>query len=150
MQLLDHLSRRLVHPGRRLEAQRALVGQLSSRLVHAVARALDRRRWTVRDLLARSRRHLPPLDLLALHAGQLTGRMAAASQRRMGERAARVEALARSLAHLDPRAVLERGYSIVRDDAGRIVRRGREVATGDRVDITFAEGGASARVERSE
>jgi exonuclease VII large subunit len=46
--------------------------------------------------------------------------------------------------------VLERGYSIVRDEGGRIVRRGREVASGDRVDITFAEGGASARVERSE
>jgi exodeoxyribonuclease VII large subunit len=46
--------------------------------------------------------------------------------------------------------VLERGYSIVRDEAGRIVRQSREIASGDRVDITFAEGSASARVERSE
>ena len=149
-QVVDHLSRRLVHQGRRLEAQGALVAQLSSRLAQAVARALDRQRWAVRDLVARSRRHLPPLELLALRAGQLSERLAAASQRQLADRAARADALARSLGHLDPRAVLERGYSIVRDDGGRIVRRSRQLASGDRVDITFAEGTAAARVERSE
>ena len=150
MQVVDHLSRRLVHPGRRLEAQHALVAQLSTRLAQAVARALDRQRWTVRDLIERSRRHLPPLEMLSLRAGQLGERLSAASERQLAERAARVDALTRSLSHLDPRAVLERGYSIVRDEAGRIVRRSREVVSGDRVDITFAEGSASARVERSE
>lgn len=150
MQVVDHLSRRLVHPGRRLEAQTALVAQLSTRLAQAVARVLDRQRWTVRDLIERSRRHLPPLEMLSLQAGRLGERVAAASQRQLAERTARIDALTRSLSHLDPRAVLERGYSIVRDEAGRIVRRSREVASGDRVDITFAEGGVSARVERSE
>jgi exodeoxyribonuclease VII large subunit len=150
MQVLDHLSRRLVHPGRRLEAQNALVAQLSTRLAQAVARLLDRQRWTVRELVERSRRHLPPLEMLTLRAARLGEQVAAASERQLAERAVRIDALTRSLSHLDPRAVLERGYSIVRDEAGRIVRRSREVASGDRVDITFAEGGASARVERSE
>jgi exodeoxyribonuclease VII large subunit len=150
VQVLDHLSRRLVHPGRRLEAQNALVAQLSTRLAQAVARLLDRQRWTVRELVERSRRHLPPLEMLTLRAARLGEQVAAASERQLAERAVRIDALTRSLSHLDPRAVLERGYSIVRDEAGRIVRRSREVASGDRLDITFAEGGASARVERSE
>jgi len=150
MQVLDHLSRRLVHPGRRLEAQNALVAQLSVRLAQAVARLLDRRRWAVRELVERGRRHLPPLEALAVRAAGLGARVAAASERQLAARAAGIDALTRSLTHLDPRAVLERGYSIVRDEAGRIVRRSREVASGDRLDITFAEGGASARVERSE
>jgi exodeoxyribonuclease VII large subunit len=149
MQALDHLSRRLIHPGRRLEAQGALVVQLSTRLAQTVARALDRQGWAVRDLVARSRRHLPPLAMLSLRAGQLGERLAAASGRQLAARAAHVDALARSLSHLDPRAVLERGYSIVRGETGHIVRRSAEVASGDRVDITFAEGTASARVERS-
>ncbi|MGH8699217.1 MAG: exodeoxyribonuclease VII large subunit, partial [Burkholderiales bacterium] len=68
----------------------------------------------------------------------------------LGEREARVDALLRGLTHLGPRAVLERGYSLVRDGAGRLVRRGAEVAPGDVLDITFAQGGAQARVERSE
>jgi len=150
MQTVDHLSRRLVHPGRRLEAQSALVAQLSLRLARALAHGFDRERWRLRDLVERARRRLPPLETLARHVAQLDGRVAAASQRRLAERGARIDALARSLAHLDPRAVLERGYSIVRDESGRVVRRGAEVASGDRVDITFAEGGATARVERAQ
>src|SRR5512134_140119 len=150
MQTLDHLSRRLVHPGRRLEAQSAVVAQLATRLAHAVARTLDRQRWTVRDLVERSRRHLPRLEVLSLRAAQLGERAASAARRQLIDRSARVDALARSLAHLDPRAVLERGYSIVRDESGRIVRRSAAVASGDRLDITFAEGAASARVEHSE
>jgi exodeoxyribonuclease VII large subunit len=150
MQLLDHLSRRLVHPGRRLEAQGALLAQLRGRLAHAAARALDRERWRLRELVERSRRRLPPVELLAVQAAQLVGRLHAASLRQRAEREARVDALLRSLSHLDPRAVLERGYSLVRDGAGRLVRRGADLAVGDRLDITFAQGAAQARVERAE
>ena len=88
--------------------------------------------------------------MLSLHTGQLRERLATASGRHLAGHAARVDALGRSLSHLDPRGVLERGYSIVRSETGRVVRRSVEVASGDRVDITFAEGTASARVERSE
>ena len=149
IQLVDHLARRLVHPGRRLEAQGAIVAQLSSRLAQAIARALDRERWRVRGLIERGRRRLPPLEVLSLRAGRLGERVGGASQRLRAEPAVRFDALVRTLAHLDPRAVLERGYSIVRDETGRIVRRSGEVASGDLVDITFAEGSASARVEES-
>ncbi len=150
MQLLDHLSRRLVHPGRRLETQGAHLAQLRSRLTHAAARALDRERWRLRELVERSRRRLPPVELLAARVAQLAGRLRTATPQRLGEREARVAALLRGLAHLDPRAVLERGYSLVRDSAGRLVRRGAEVAAGDRLDITFSQGSAQVRVERSE
>jgi exodeoxyribonuclease VII large subunit len=150
MQLLDHLCRRLVHPGRRLEAQGALVAQLRGRLAHAAARALDRERWRLRELIDRSRRRLPPVELLAARAAELAGRLHAASLRQRAEREARVETLVRSLTHLDPRAVLERGYSLVRDSAGSLVRRSTDLSAGDRIDITFARGSAQARVERSE
>jgi exodeoxyribonuclease VII large subunit len=150
MQLLDHLSRRLVHPGRRLEAQAALLAQLRGRLARAAAHAVDRERWRLRELVERSRRRLPPVELLASRTAQFAGRLRTATLQQLGEREARVEALLRSLSHLDPRAVLERGYSLVRDGAGRLVRRGSEVAAGDLLDITFAQGGAQARVERSE
>ncbi len=150
MQLLDHLSRRLVHPGRRLEAQAARLGQLRGRLAHAAARVLDRDRWRLRELIDRSRRRLPAVELLAAQTLQLAGRLQAASARHRAERETRVAGLLRSLTHLDPRAVLERGYSLVRDGAGRLVRRGSDLAAGDRLDITFAEGGAQARVERAE
>jgi exodeoxyribonuclease VII large subunit len=42
--------------------------------------------------------------------------------------------------------VLDRGYSIVRQDAGTIVRDAGQLAAGDAIDITFSHGGAAAAV----
>jgi exodeoxyribonuclease VII large subunit len=150
MQLLDQLARRLVHPGRRLDTQAALVAQCRSRLAHGAARALERERWRVRALLERVQRRLPPVETLELRVAQFAHRARAAAAHSVSQRAARVDALAQSLVHLDPRAVLERGYSIVQGAGGRIVRRAQELAPGDALDITFAEGTAQARVERTE
>jgi exodeoxyribonuclease VII large subunit len=149
VQLLDHLTRRLVHPGRRLDAQAAMLAQLRARLALATERSLERSRWHLRDLAERARRRLPALAPLELRVGGLAHRVRAAASHDLTQRVARLDALARSLAHLDPRAVLERGYSIVRNAEGRVVRRSAGLAAGDLLDLTFAEGGAQTRVERT-
>jgi len=149
MQYLDQLARRVVHPGRRLDAQAAALAQLRSRLRPASERSIDRGRWSVRDLIDRARTRSPPLERLNERCATLGRALQAAAERRLAERASRLDALAASLAALDPRAVLERGFSIVRDAEGRVVRAAAAVAAGDLLDITFARGLAQARVERS-
>jgi len=149
LQLLDHLTRRLVHPGRRLDAQTALLAQLRARLALAAERSLERERWRVRDLSDRTMRGLPALLPLTARIAGLAQRMRAAAFHGSAQRTARLESLVQNLAHLDPRAVLERGYAIARDGEGRIVRRSAGLARGDPLDLTFAEGGANARVEQT-
>jgi len=41
---------------------------------------------------------------------------------------------------------LERGYSVVEDAAGKIVRDSAQIASGDELKMTFAKGAAKARV----
>jgi len=149
LQLLDHLTRRLVHPGWRLDAQTALLAQLRARLALAAERSLERGRWRVRDLADRAVRGLPALVPLETRVAGLAQRMRAAVFHGSAQRTARLESLVQNLAHLDPRAVLQRGYAIVRDGEGRIVRRSAGLARGDPLDLTFAEGGANARVEQT-
>jgi exodeoxyribonuclease VII large subunit len=149
LQLLDHLTRRLVHPGRRLDAQTALLAQLRARLALAAERSLERGRWRVRDLADRAVRGLPALLPLEARIAALAQRMRAAAFHGSAQRTARLESLVQNLAHLDPRAVLERGYAIVRDGEGRIVRRSAGLGRGDPLDLKFAEGGATARVEQT-
>ena len=57
-----------------------------------------------------------------------------------------LDGLAGRLRALSPRATLERGYAIVRADAG-IVRSAKGVSPGTRVDVELAEGALGARVE---
>jgi exodeoxyribonuclease VII large subunit len=70
--------------------------------------------------------------------------------RNRSERAgAEIRALSAHLGHLDPRAVLQRGYSVVRDSSGAILRSPDTLAVGDAVDITFSQGGAESRIVRT-
>jgi exodeoxyribonuclease VII large subunit len=50
------------------------------------------------------------------------------------------------LAHLDPGSVLDRGYSIVYDADGGILRSSEQIEVGDKIRITLAKGWASGRV----
>ena len=48
---------------------------------------------------------------------------------------------------LGPGATLERGYAIVQDEAGAVVRDAAAVAVGERVGVRLAAGRLGARVE---
>ena len=124
-QRLDGASRRLLTPAERMARQRERLGDLGRRLKVATAREQQLRRIALSSLGPRVRRALP---------------------RALREREQRVMQLRASLSHLDPTQVLGRGYSIVRDAAGRVRISSAGLAAGDALDITFSEGGAAATV----
>lgn len=147
MQHVDHLSRRLTHPGERLRVQQALLAQLRERLERATERSLEQRRWQVRALIERGSRALPSIDTHETRLGALLRRVGAASEQHVLRAATRLDSLNRALTHLDPHAVLHRGYSLVTDEQGAIVREAARLQTGDRLRIGFAQGSAGVRVE---
>jgi len=149
MQHVDQLLRRMVHPGQRLQNQRELLTQLAQRLRTACARALERHRWQLLDLGRRQRAALPPLLEWSRRVAEAPPRLALAWRNRSERAEAEVRALGAHLAHLDPRAVLRRGYSVVRDSSGAIVRDASTLSPGDAVDITFSQGGADSRIVRT-
>jgi exodeoxyribonuclease VII large subunit len=149
MQHVDQLLRRMVHPGQRLQNQRQLLAQLAQRLRTACARALERQRWQLLDLGQRQRAALPPLSEWNRRVAGAPARLALAWRNRSERAGAKVRALSAHLAHLDPRAVLQRGYSVVRDGSGAILRSASTLSPGDAVDITFSQGGAESRIVRT-
>jgi len=149
MLLVDHLARRLVHPEARLRAQNELLGQLRLRLGQAASRISSERRWEVARLVQRAQARLPNTDKLLATSAQLLARLRAATHATLERAGSACTRRIANLSHLDPAAVLHRGYSVVRDGSNRIVLRGASLSAGEPLDITFAEGGADARVERS-
>lgn len=149
MQHVDQLLRRMVHPGQRLQNQRELLAQLAQRLRNACARVLERHRWQLLDLDQRQRAALPPLPEWNRLVAAARARLALAWRNRSERAEAEMRALGAHLVHLDPRGVLHRGYSVVRDSSGAILRSAGTLAAGDVVDITFAQGGAESRVVRT-
>ncbi|MBI3902954.1 MAG: exodeoxyribonuclease VII large subunit [Nitrosomonadales bacterium] len=128
MQNLDFLQRRLVHPAQRIRQQEQHLDQLQQRL-----------------RMARP-------DLARLGAQQAEGlrRLRAAMQRTLERYDMRLRNMQQHLQHLDPQQVLARGYSMVRDEHGAIVADSAVLASGARLDITFARGWARAEVKEKD
>jgi len=146
LQRWDYLQRRLVHPAQRIQQQTLRLADCQRRLQTAQAYSLQGQQWQLAGLGQRFNLARP--DLSPLHARQQeTGRRLREVMARVLER--RRERLLSSqqhLQHLDPTQVLARGYSLVRDAAGKIVANSAQLALGERVQISFAHGHVEAAV----
>ena len=76
----------------------------------------------------------------ASRAEFLAGTLTARFERRLAELVSAVDQGGRLLKTLDPQAVLKRGYAIVRDKAGRVVREASAIDRGDQVNIQLHQG----------
>ena len=77
----------------------------------------------------------------------LTGRLTRAVQALPQTKRARLDVLARALGAVNPNAVLERGYAVVRQN-GRAVTDAAALNAGDLIDVTLKNGTLGARVTR--
>lgn len=147
IQAVDHLSRSLKHPAQRLRERESHVTQLELRLERAAGHLVEQRGWILTSLLQRLRGNTPRAPELAARVSNHLGRMDAALRSLFARDQAQLEQLLCSLKHLAPQGVLDRGYSLARDSAGELVRDASKLRAGSALDITFARGGALARVE---
>jgi exodeoxyribonuclease VII large subunit len=147
-QRVDAASRRLAHPAATLAVQRRTLESAAHRLAHAWQRQAEGRAARTDSAGRRLLRELrAPLPLQARidAAGERLARCGSARVDRLDER---VKAIAQHLAHLNPRAVLERGYAIVTDARGDVVQDSASVQPGDDVTLSFARGEAGATITR--
>ncbi len=147
MQLLDHLQRRLVHPGLRLQSQRGTLAHLLQRLAQGTQRGIEARRWRVAAQLQPLRLRAPNFSELGSMVAALAMRERAAIAAQFERAGSRQARLAASLAHLDPTAVLARGFSIVSRHDGAIVRDSASIEIGEELSLRFSRGGARVRVK---
>ena len=149
MQRLDLASRRLLKPGERLAKSRADLADLARRLGGAARASLRYDSLALAALAPRLKSASPDLARARRDLRVLASRLAPAANRLLRERDSRLAAARASLGHLDPSQVLRRGYALARRPDGTVVRTGASLAAGDRLSLTFAEGGAEVTVDRA-
>ena len=145
-QRLDILGHRLVHPADALALSRRRVEQCGARLDAAMQRSLRRSDLRVNQLQTALARARPRFDHLQRRVGIAGQALAAGAQKQLALRRHALASLGASLVALDPHATLRRGYSIVRDGQGRVVRSSAKLAVGADIGLSFAEGAATAKV----
>jgi len=146
MQHLDMISRRLVHPAERIAQRQESLATLARRIARAASDAYERPKRMLLPIgkdLARLFRTVPR------QSANLAGfreRWRRSGGECIAALAQRLDAIEQSVRHLNPQAVLERGYSIVTGADGAIVQNAGAIGIGETVGVQFARGGAVARI----
>jgi exodeoxyribonuclease VII large subunit len=146
---LERRQQRGVHGARALLAHaRERLVHWSTGIPHAATRQLERSRAEVHAILRavfRSSTHSlgSASDLL----GRLARTLAPAAGRHLGRERERYDARAQRLRLVDPRRVVERGYSILRLEDGKVLTRAAAAPRGTRVRAELREGALGLRSE---
>ena len=145
-QKIDWLSRQIRHPRQKLDAQRVQAETLSRQLRHALQTVCRFQRQNVArqsELL----RHLRPDTRQAdARLAQLQADLARGRRRIMADKAQLLEKQAGLLQAVSPQHILARGFSVVKNSRGQVIRDAALLKQGQKLHITFFEGEADVRV----
>lgn len=147
LQRLDYAQRALLAPRAPLAGLRARIAQLVLRASRIPSERFVAGRVQLASCRERLRKGRPDIPAAGRALREHIGALGRSSRSIAQGGGARLERLCAELAHLDPTAVLTRGYSIVRDADGRLVTGARQLSIGQPIELVLAEGGAQARVE---
>jgi len=149
---LQSASHRLIHPGRRIEQFQQRLDEIDRRLPLALERCLREATQRLLALSSRLKRQdpTPRLMLLRQRLQQVAQRLPFTMQGRLNQLKARLAAAEQTLAAVSPHATLERGYAIVTDAEGRVIREATRIPRGASVRARVAHGALRCVVEDSE
>jgi exodeoxyribonuclease VII large subunit len=148
---LDWLRRRLRHPGSRLREQAQRLDELEMRLRSACVnrlRGLESRLLRARNkMLAQS----PMIRVSGkeLQLVQLRKRLERAAHAALRSRQERLAASAHLLDSVSPLTTLQRGYAIVTEFGGSVLRDAASVAPGTRIEARLAQGSLHCTVDET-
>lgn len=145
-QQLDGLAHRLLSPTQQIEQQRSQLHHLASRLRRCQAQNLEYSRTRLGGLAHRFSLARPETEPHTRTLKVLASKMLGEWQKSLGARTAELAQISASLAHLNPDAVLARGYSIVTDADGNILRSSHSLEPNDQITVSFHTGRAEASV----
>ncbi len=145
------------HPGfRRLEDLLRRYRQQSDDLVGRLGLALQGRLERVHRRFTVAQTRIAAFDLrariaaLRLRLEQRAGDLRVQAERFLVAKRLALERLRLQLDERSPLRVLERGYAIVYDAAGNVLRAAEQVAIGDEIAVQLARGRLAAEVKRKE
>ena len=145
-QTLDNLSRRLQSPSARIGGQRLQLTALATALSHAVKAPLGEQRYELAQWRSRWQRQRPDVRAWRAEIASQQRHFAAGFASQLRARRHALAALTAQLELLNPQRTLERGYAIVSDSAGHVLRSPQQIKPQDKLTVRLAEGAAEVGV----
>lgn len=143
---LDRALALLVSPQQRLARQRQRMVELETRLQRAGRRSIELESAHLSLLKTRLNAALPSVARQRRQLDSLSARLLSVGSRQLRSPRARLDAARQTLQALSPRHIVARGYALVRDPGGKLVKNALDLSAGDRLSLEFAQGAADVEV----
>ncbi len=145
-QSIDWLSHRLLSPSATIRHEHLKLASLHVRLGHAVTLPVTEARHALRHLRSRLQNAVPDANALRRHLMDSQRRLDTGLAAHAARLRSRLAGLAGQLELLNPQRTLERGYAIVIDQHGKIVRSPQQLHPQQNVCVRLAGGGAEVGI----
>lgn len=146
-QTLDWLSRRLVSPSAFINHERLKLQSYQTRLAHATRTPLAHAHFALTHIQTRLLTQLPDTQAYRIQLNEHARRITDRTLTQIGYRRQLCSSLASQLELLNPERTLERGYAIVTDAKGKIIRTPKELKPHGTVNVRLAQGSAEIGIE---
>jgi exodeoxyribonuclease VII large subunit len=145
MRTLEQTSRVLANPVRMMEPLEQKFDTVSDKLNIAFERFIDRIDRTLHGLSGRLRTPQSVIQTSTLSLQNMTGRLAHVQGRLVTPYQDKLESLNRMLETLSYKSVLNRGYTVLRDDNGHVLETVKSVEKAQSVTAEVKDGKAKIR-----
>jgi exodeoxyribonuclease VII large subunit len=145
-QTVDWLSRRLVSPSAYIAHERLKLRGLHAGLVHAARIPLNHARYSLTHLRTRLSMYSPDVAVRRSRVKDHARCMAALMATQTAQRRQALAALTSQLELLNPQRTLERGYAMVIDNKGKLIRSPNDLHPRQAVTVRLAEGTAQVGI----
>lgn len=145
---LGHLSARLRDPRRELQEKAQRMDELDIRLHQSIRQKLEQQQVRADHLGRRLSAQSPGRTLANSQnqVAQLQQRLNAIMQQHLKQQREQLQHLGQTLHVVSPLATLGRGYAIVKDDQGQIIRSAGQVRAGQSIRAHLGRGSVDAQV----
>ena len=145
-QTLDWLSRRLVSPSAYIAHERLKLHGLQTRLAHATRTPLNQARFSLSHLRTRLAAQLPKTGQARSRVNDDARRLSSRMATLIAQRRQALASLEAQLELLNPQRTLERGYAMVLDGKGKVIRAPKDLRPRETVTVRLAEGSAEVGI----
>ena len=149
-QKLDWLARQIRHPRQKLDEQRASISKLAQTLSYSMTQNL--RAHTSRfERQTQTLKHCrPDVSIYKNNIDRFQTALSHSFRQLLTHRRQSLTAQATLLEAVSPQHILERGFSVVKNTRGQVIRNADMLKQGQKLHITFADGETDVRVTKEQ
>ena len=149
-QKLDWLARQIRHPRQKLDEQRTYIHKLAQTLSYSMTQNL--RTHTARfERQTQTLKHCrPDVSVYTQNIDRFQTALSHSFRQLLVRRRQSLTAQAALLEAVSPQHILERGFSVVKNTRGQVIRNADMLKQGQKLHITFADGETDVRVTKEQ